>query len=1143
MEPEALSNGRQSAQSHPGASAAGGDIKPSVSVPDHKLLRCIGRGSYGEVWLAQSTMGMYRAVKLVHRKSFRDQRPFERELSGIRKYEPISRSYEGFIDVLHVGINEEHGCFYYVMELGDDEASGQKIDPDNYSPKTLGKEIAANQKLSTQDCLQLGLALCQALWELHKHSLVHRDIKPSNIIFVNGVPKLADIGLVADFNEARSYVGTEGFIPPEGPGTPQADIYSLGKVLYEAGTGKDRHDFPELPTLVEEFPDRDKLLELNEVILKACQNDVSKRYGSAWDMYGDLLVLANGASVKRLRLLERRLSNLKRIAGIAALAFVVIAIISLIVYREWRNVTKARENLVAANIEQGNRALEAGVPQQAMVFFADAFRFDKRNPDGDLAHRLRFNSALARTPRLTHLWVTSGGAQTAKFSPDGQKLLVAETYGYVSLYDLKTDQVLVDRVKVASWILSIDFSPDGQRIVIAGGADKIAYVCDATLHVEHTLKGDSYMMSAQFTHDCKVLTASYEGEVQLWNPQTEKVEQRFNSHTGKLRFAGTRNDGKLFVTAGEDQCAHIWNAETANVVGSPFEHRRWAKHAALSPDHRLMASASSDHTAKIWEVGASGAGHREYFIVNHDNEVQNAEFSPDGRMLVTASLDCTARICRIEDLSRPDATLILRHGSGVNFATFSPDSRSVATVCADGTIWIRDLAGIIKPPLPVHTVYSHDGSKALVLTPGAEKVQNTLTGETIGRPEISGRPDLLAEFSPNGNFVASVKASAVSDYAIKIWNVTNSQPLSPEISISDAARDIFTAVSDDGKRVAVAFTNVIKVWDVASATTILQLTDQANVVGLLFSKDGNRLISLSGKSVRVCEVSTGKNVFAPLDHDLDVKYAEYSSDGQYLVTCCGNERVAESYAQVWDAASGRPAGPRLVHPDGVIRASFSPDNRSLATACENYKGYVWNWQEKKLLTPPLEHKDQVMDIRYSPDGKWIVTLCGDKTARVWESASGTPLTPPLRHLDFVERTGFLADGRRIFTSGSISNTFVWELPLENRPLTDIAKLARLLSPNVQGIGGEPSASPSSLQSLWKELRASYPANFTITDEEIVGWHAFQAKDAELEKKWFAAVFHLEWLRVHQPEDQALLNLLAQAREHLQMEMELAEKAK
>src|ERR1019366_3971741 len=97
--------------------------------------------------------------------------------------------------------------------------------------------------------------------------LVHRDIKPSNIIFVNGVPKLADIGLVAEVNEARSFVGTEGFIPPEGPGTEQADVYGLGKVLYEASTGKDRHEFPDLPTLLDQLPELDKFLELNEVIV------------------------------------------------------------------------------------------------------------------------------------------------------------------------------------------------------------------------------------------------------------------------------------------------------------------------------------------------------------------------------------------------------------------------------------------------------------------------------------------------------------------------------------------------------------------------------------------------------------------------------------------------------------------------------------------------------------------------------------------------------------------------------------------------------------------------------------------------------------------------------------------------------------
>src|SRR5262249_19911439 len=91
-----------------------------VVIPEHELLRCIGQGSYGQVWLARTAMGIYRAVKIVFRRSFHNHRPFERELSGIRKFEPISRSHEGFIDVLQVGINEAEEYFYYVMELGDD---------------------------------------------------------------------------------------------------------------------------------------------------------------------------------------------------------------------------------------------------------------------------------------------------------------------------------------------------------------------------------------------------------------------------------------------------------------------------------------------------------------------------------------------------------------------------------------------------------------------------------------------------------------------------------------------------------------------------------------------------------------------------------------------------------------------------------------------------------------------------------------------------------------------------------------------------------------------------------------------------------------------------------------------------------------
>src|SRR5213592_2808030 len=106
-------------------------------IADHELLHKIGAGSYGEVWLARSVMGTFRAVKIVHRNKFDNPRPFEREYEGIKKFEPISRIHEGFVDVLQVGRNDPENCFYYVMELADDQRSGQSIDPQNYQPRTL----------------------------------------------------------------------------------------------------------------------------------------------------------------------------------------------------------------------------------------------------------------------------------------------------------------------------------------------------------------------------------------------------------------------------------------------------------------------------------------------------------------------------------------------------------------------------------------------------------------------------------------------------------------------------------------------------------------------------------------------------------------------------------------------------------------------------------------------------------------------------------------------------------------------------------------------------------------------------------------------------------------------------------------------
>ncbi|MDB6065114.1 MAG: serine/threonine protein kinase [Pedosphaera sp.] len=298
-------------------------------VADHKLFRVIGEGSGGQVWLASNVLGTYRAVKVVYASKFRTRVPFQRELNGILKFEPVSRLHDGLVDILQVGQNQEGGYFYYVMELADDAVHGRFFDPEQYVPRTLTHDMTRHRRLPIGECVRLGAAIASALGFLHRHGLIHRDIKPANIIFVNGFPKLADIGLVIGMSEEKSYVGTEGFIPQEGAGTVHADIYSLGKVLYEISTGLDRIKYPELPAdLGTESEDRD-LVHFNKIVLKACRTVPFKRFKSAEQMMAAILSFQFGASEARQAEIRRYRA---RAAGLAG-AMVGASVLGLLLWR------------------------------------------------------------------------------------------------------------------------------------------------------------------------------------------------------------------------------------------------------------------------------------------------------------------------------------------------------------------------------------------------------------------------------------------------------------------------------------------------------------------------------------------------------------------------------------------------------------------------------------------------------------------------------------------------------------------------------------------------------------------------------------------------------------------------------------------
>jgi Tfp pilus assembly protein PilF len=355
---------------------------PPPTVPDHNLLHVIGRGAYGEVWLARHTrLGTLRAIKIIRRDHFGDARPFRREFDGIQKYEPISRSHPNLVSILHVGGTDD--CFYYVMELADEvsnpndecrnpkEIRNPNTEPTAqdanlrasgfefassfdirhsalYAPHTLRSELKRHGPLPIERVLEIAHALASALAHLHANKLVHRDVKPSNVIFVGGTPKLADIGLVAGVDDARSFVGTEGYIPPEGPGTPSADCYSLGKLLYELSTGHDRTAWPEPPADLATRPDRERLLELNAILHRACAPDPRQRYANAEAMLADLERLGGGKSVRRAHQVERCWRLVRRGGGWMAVAACIVTLIAL-ASRRWQSPANPKAAMRSTN--------------------------------------------------------------------------------------------------------------------------------------------------------------------------------------------------------------------------------------------------------------------------------------------------------------------------------------------------------------------------------------------------------------------------------------------------------------------------------------------------------------------------------------------------------------------------------------------------------------------------------------------------------------------------------------------------------------------------------------------------------------------------------------------------------------------------
>ncbi len=268
-------------------------------IPNYDLIKPIGKGTFGEVWLANERVtSVFRAIKIIYK---RNTRLSQRELDGVKKYQQCAHNNAHLLQILTVG--ETDNTYYYVMPLADNAGASK----DNYIATTLHTLMQNGQSIRRGNpvtALQITSKLLSAVIRLHSQEIAHCDIKPENILIVDGEPRLADIGLVASLTGNTSQAGSPSYMTPEG--RPD-DCYAIGKILYELITNLSADEFPVLPPEILNT-DEHKIPLAIRVFNRACHPDPASRYTNAEDFAADIqsALKRPGRRIRIKRWWERR---------------------------------------------------------------------------------------------------------------------------------------------------------------------------------------------------------------------------------------------------------------------------------------------------------------------------------------------------------------------------------------------------------------------------------------------------------------------------------------------------------------------------------------------------------------------------------------------------------------------------------------------------------------------------------------------------------------------------------------------------------------------------------------------------------------------------------------------------------------------
>lgn len=254
-------------------------------IGNYTLIRKLGRGGFGEVWLAEKRAKFVTtkvAVKLPHD----DQIDHE----AIKQEATLWERASGHPNILPI--------------IDADEYDGQVLIVSEFAPDgSLNEWLKKYGKMPIEKAVEITIKILDGLEFLHSRNIIHRDLKPANILLQGDTPRLADFGISRALrttvaSQSQHISGTFAYMSPEaldGKRSIQTDVWSVGVNLYQFLTGNLPYPQLEPSTLIaaimmrefEPLPDWIPS-DLKNVVAKALAKFPENRYVSAAEMREEL---------------------------------------------------------------------------------------------------------------------------------------------------------------------------------------------------------------------------------------------------------------------------------------------------------------------------------------------------------------------------------------------------------------------------------------------------------------------------------------------------------------------------------------------------------------------------------------------------------------------------------------------------------------------------------------------------------------------------------------------------------------------------------------------------------------------------------------------------------------------------------------